>query len=174
MAQAARWYDSRITPGMQGMAAQMEARGNALAGDAENTHRLLDRAQELVAAAAARPEDEPPWMYFYDETWLGLQRGMAELHLHNWPAAISLLTVGLTALPVSYRRDRAWYGACLARAYAGADEPQQAEETATTYARDIAAVNSYARGDLLGTARVLRHCGAASAAQAIRDAIVGL
>ncbi len=31
MAQAARWYDQRVTPGVEGMAAQMEARGHALA-----------------------------------------------------------------------------------------------------------------------------------------------
>jgi len=44
MAQAARWYDRQVTPGVQGMAAQMEARGHALAGDAGAARRLLDEA----------------------------------------------------------------------------------------------------------------------------------
>jgi hypothetical protein len=171
MAQAARWYDKRITPGMQGMAAQMEARGHALAGDADLAYRQLDQAQHLISRAAGKPEDEPPWMYFFDENWFRLQRGMAELHLENWPTAVELLTGGLTALPESYRRDRAWYGACLARAHAGAGNAEQSEIIAISYAPDIAAVNSYARGDLLGTARTLSTAGAPKAARVIREAL---
>lgn len=171
MAQAARWYDKRITPGMKGMAAQMEARGHALAGDADLAHRHLDQAQHLIATAADRPGDEPPWMYFFDENWFRLQRGMVELHLENWPGAVELLSDGLTVLPESYRRDRAWYGACLARALAGAGDAEQAEQVAVSYAADIAAVNSYARGDLLGTARTLDSAGAPKAARVIREAL---
>ena len=81
MAQAARWYDRQVTPGVQGMAAQMQARGHALAGDAGSARRLLDEAQALIGRATSRPEDEPRWMYFYGEDWFTLQRGMAELHL---------------------------------------------------------------------------------------------
>jgi hypothetical protein len=73
----------RVTPGVQGMAAQMEARGHALAGDASPARSLLDEAQALIDRAASRPEDEPPWMYFYGENWFRLQRGMAELHLQK-------------------------------------------------------------------------------------------
>ncbi len=170
MAQAARWYDQRVTPGVQGMAAQMEARGHALAGDGSPARELLDQAQALIERAAARLEDEPPWMYFYGEDWFRLQRGMAELHLRNWGPAARLLTAGLDALPESYRRDRAWYGACLASAHAGAGEPEQAEAVALRFAADITAVNSYARGELLGAAGKLDRIGAPQA-RTIRDAL---
>ncbi len=170
MAQAARWYDQRVTPGVQGMAAQMEARGHALAGDGSPARALLDQAQALIERAAGRPEDEPPWTYFYDENWFRLQRGMAELHLQNWGPAARLLAAGLDALPESYRRDRAWYGACLASAHAGAGEAEQAEAVALRFAADITAVNSYARGQLLGAAGKLRNIGALEA-RVITDAL---
>lgn len=170
MAQAARWYDHRITPGVQGMAAQMEARGHALAGDAGPARRLLGQAQELITLAAGRPEDEPPWMYFYGEDWFTLQRGMAELHLGNWRDAAGLLQAGLGALPASYRRDRAWYGACLATAHAGAGDAEQAEAVALEFAADVKAVNSYARGQLLDVAGILAGMDARQA-EVIREAI---
>jgi transcriptional regulator with XRE-family HTH domain len=170
MAQAARWYDKRVTPGVQGMAAQMEARGYALAGDARPVRALLDEAQALIERAAASPEDEPPWMYFYGENWFRLQRGMAELHLRNWDAAAALLSDGLDVLPESYRRDRAWYGACLVSAHAGAGDAEQAEAVALRFAADIATVNSYARGELLDAAGKLHRSGAAQA-RVITDAL---
>lgn len=170
MAQAARWYDRQVTPGVQGMAAQMEARGHALAGDAGAARRLLDEAQELIGRAAGRPEDEPGWMYFYGEDWFTLQRGMAELHLRNWQGAADLLSAGLAALPEWYRRDRAWYGACLASAHAGAGDAEQAGAVALAFAADVKAVNSYARGELLGAAGVLDGIGARQA-EVIRDAL---
>ena len=171
MAQAARWYDQRVTPGVQGMAAQMEARGHALSGDASPARSLLGEAQALIERATSTPEDEPPWMYFYDEDWFRLQRGMIGLHLRNWNAAAVMLAEGLAALPESYRRDRAWYGACLTSAHAGAGDAEQAEAVALRFATDIAAVNSYARGELLlGAAGKLHRIGAPQA-RTIRDAL---
>jgi transcriptional regulator with XRE-family HTH domain len=170
MAQAARWYDQRVTSGVQGMAAQMEARGYALAGEASLARALLDQAQALIERATSSPEDEPPWMYFYGENWFRLQRGMAELHLQNWSDAAVLLTAGLDALPESYRRDRAWYGACLVSAHAGVGDAEQAEAVALRFAADIASVSSYARGQLLGAAGKLRSIGAPQA-RVIRTAL---
>lgn len=170
MAQAARWYSRRVTPGVQGMAAQMEARGHALAGDAGPARSLLDQAQALIERAAGTPEDEPAWMYFYGEDWFALQRGMAELHLRNYGAAADLLTAGLETLPESYRRDRAWYGACLVSAHTGAGDAEQAEAVALRFAADIAEVNSYARGELLDAAGKLHSVGAPQA-EVIRSAL---
>ena len=170
MARAARWYDRQVTPGVQGMAAQMEARGHAVAGDAGDARRLLDEAQELVGRASGHPEDEPEWMYFYGEDWFTLQRGMAELHLGNWHDAAGLLSAGLAAVPEWYKRDRAWYGACLTSAQAGAGDAEQAAAVAVAFADDIKAVNSYARGELLGAARVLDQIGARQG-EVIRDAL---
>jgi transcriptional regulator with XRE-family HTH domain len=170
MAQAARWYGQRVTPGVAGMAAQMEARGHALAGEASPARSLLDEAQTLIGRAADKPEDEPPWMYFYGENWFRLQRGMAELHLGNWRTAADLLAAGLEELPESYRRDRAWYGACLASAHAGAGDAEEAGAVALRFAASIADVNSYARGELLGAAGKLQRIGAPQAA-IIREAL---
>ncbi|WP_175410771.1 helix-turn-helix domain-containing protein [Streptomyces sp. TRM64462] len=140
LAEAARWSAPGTTLGVQGMAAQMAARGHALDGQADDARRLLDEAQDLIAQASDRPENEPVWMYFYDENWFTLQRGMAALHLRDWRAAVEQLTVGLNALPDEYRRDKTWYRACLAHALAGAGEAAQAAAVAVASVPDAAAV----------------------------------
>ena len=120
------------------MAAQMKAREHALTQEADDANRLLDEAQNLIERAAQHREDEPPWMYFYDETWFTLQRGMAALHLREWQGAVDHLTAGLGVLPREYRRDRAWYGSCLAHSFAGAGEGQQALAVALEILLDAA------------------------------------
>ncbi|MEU2515336.1 hypothetical protein [Streptomyces syringium] len=125
-------------------------------GDADASHRLLEEAQALIGQAAERPEDEPPWMYFYDETWFALQRGMAEMHLGAWPSAIEHLTGGLAALPDDYRRDKAWYRACLAHAAAGAGEAEQSLTVALRAVPDASAVGRpHAWNELHTTAAAL-------------------
>ncbi len=133
---AARWSSPGASLGVQGMAAQMTARGHALVGERDAAHRLLDEAQTLISTAADHPDDEPPWMYFYGETWFTLQRGMAELHLRQWRNAAEKLTIGLDALPPSYRRDRAWYSTCLARAHAESGEAEHALTVALSVVPD--------------------------------------
>jgi transcriptional regulator with XRE-family HTH domain len=175
LAEAARWHEGRTTPGVQGMAAQMAARGHAVLGrddpaHARAAHTEFDQAEVLIRRAAAQPDDEPVWMYFYGETWFRLQRGMAELHLGNWAVAAQLLRDGLEVLGATYRRDRAWYAACQARALAEAGDAEQAREVAVRHAADIVAVNSYARGEMNRAVAVLTARGAREGA-AIRDAL---
>ncbi|MET9292065.1 helix-turn-helix transcriptional regulator [Streptomyces sp. NPDC003077] len=161
LARAARWAGPKTSPGVRGMAAQMEARGHALTGNARAAHRLLDEAQALVGTAARHPEDEPPWMYFYDETWFTLQRGMAALHLCEWGTAAELITSGLAALPDDYRRDKAWYRACLAHALAGAGEAEGALRVAQRCLPDASAVGRpHAWDELHVTAAALLRRGA--------------
>ena len=157
------------------MAAQMAARGHAVLGrddpaHARAAHAEFDQAEVLIKRAAAQPDDEPVWMYFYGETWFRLQRGMAELHLGNWALAAQLLRDGLEKLGASYRRDRAWYAACQARALAEAGDAEQAHEVAVRHAADIVAVNSYARGEMNRAVAVLIARGAREGV-AIRDAL---
>lgn len=140
LAEAARWSAPGTSSGVQGMAAQMAARGHALDGAGDDARRLLDEAESLIARASEHPEDEPVWMYFYGETWFTLQRGMAALHLRDWRAAVDRLTVGLDALPDEYRRDKTWYRACLAHALAGAGEAAAAVATAVATVEDAAVV----------------------------------
>lgn len=118
------------------MALQMAGRGHALEGDARAACHRLDEAQRIIANAT----DAPPWLYFYGESWFAAQRGMADLHLKEWGRATENLREGLSGFAPAYRRDRAWYGACLAHAYAGAGESREALETALGVVRDASDV----------------------------------
>ncbi|MGP3928002.1 helix-turn-helix domain-containing protein [Streptomyces sp. 8N616] len=173
LAEASRWSAPGTSLGVQGMATQMVARGHALGGEADEARRLLDEAQGLISRASERPENEPVWMYFYDETWFTLQRGMAALHLRDWQAAVDQLTVGLDALPDEYRRDKTWFRACLAHALAGAGESAQAASVALASVPDAAAVGRpHSWNELHTTAAVLMRRGAKEGRQvvaALRD-----
>ncbi|WP_214326009.1 hypothetical protein [Nonomuraea sediminis] len=149
LAEAARWHDGRVTPGVRGMATQMGARGHALAGEARASRTLLDEAEALIRQAADHADDEPVWMYFYDETWFRLQRGMTELYLSNWPKAVDLLTAGMDSLPKSYKRDRAWYGSCLAKAHAEAGDAATALQVALPVVADAVELNRHAHKELV-------------------------
>ncbi|MFK4068110.1 helix-turn-helix domain-containing protein [Streptomyces sp. NPDC029674] len=140
LAEASRWSAPGTSLGVQGMATQMAARGHALNGEADDAHRLLDEAQGIMGRAAEHPENEPPWMYFYDENWFRLQRGMATLHLRDYRTAVDQLTFGLSGMPDKYRRDKTWFRACLAHAHAGAGDTAQALTVATAIVPDAAAV----------------------------------
>ncbi|MFB7358325.1 XRE family transcriptional regulator [Streptomyces gardneri] len=134
------------------MALQMAGRGHALEGDAGAAYRRLDEAQRVITDAT----DAPPWLYFYGESWFAAQRGMADLHLREWASAAEHLVVGLAGFAPAYRRDRAWYGSCLAHAYAGAGEPGAALEVALAIVRDAADVGRpHAWGELHKVAGLL-------------------
>ncbi|MFF8448710.1 helix-turn-helix domain-containing protein [Streptomyces leeuwenhoekii] len=168
LAEAARWSAPGTSLGVQGMAAQMAARGHALNGDGNDAERLLDEAQELIGRAAQHPEDEPPWMYFYGETWFTLQRGMAALHLRDWKVAIDHLTVGLAALPDDYRRDKTWYRSCLAHALAEAGEASQAVSVALAVVPDAADIGRpHSWNELHTVAAALMRRGAKEARQLV-------
>jgi len=156
LAEASRLHDDHTTPGVRGMAAQMAARGHAQTGEARSARTLLDEAEELINRAAERPEDEPPWMYFYDDGWFSMQRGMAEIELGAGDRAVPLLEAGLSRLPETYRRDRAWFGSCLARAYLLKGDADAAAGTALHIAADALAVNAYAVRTLREVASALR------------------
>ncbi|MFG1619014.1 hypothetical protein ACGFI3_40200 [Nonomuraea wenchangensis] len=152
------------------MAAQMAARGHAEVGEAHAARRLLGEAEELIRTAGEHSEDEPPWMYLYDDGWFDMQRGMAELALGDGRRAVSFLNRGLATLPSAYRRDRAWFGTCLARAHALAGDVEAAEKLAVALAPDAVAVNRYAAGDLRLLATSLRTVRPQSG-ERIRDAL---
>ncbi len=165
LGEAARWTDERTSPGVQGMATQMIARGHAIGSDPDNAHRAIDSAQALIVTAAEHPEDEPPWMYFYGETWFTAQRGMIETELAERGKgkpqyAVALLERALSDLPESYRRDRAWYGAMLARAHAAADDYDAAVGIGVKFAADAVAVNKHAVGELKRLSARLNQRGA--------------
>ncbi|MFK4035346.1 helix-turn-helix domain-containing protein [Nonomuraea wenchangensis] len=170
LAEAARWHDGRTTSGVQGMAAQMAGRGHAQMGEANAARTMLGQAEDLIRCAAEHPEDEPPWMYFYDEGWFLMQRGMAELELGDGRRATDYLERGLSTLPGHYRRDRTWYEACLARAQAIQGDAEAAVATALKVIPDATTLNAYAVAELQRTAYELTSAGALGA-EAIQDSL---
>lgn len=152
LGEAARSYDARLAAGVAGQATQMIARGQAIAGEASQARASLDEAEGLVILAAENPDDEPRWLYFYDETWFMLQRGMVELANRDASRAIELLVRALGQLPAHYRRDRAWYSSLLARAHLLGNDLDAATEVAVATATDALAVNQYAADELRGVA----------------------
>ncbi|MFC5833268.1 XRE family transcriptional regulator [Nonomuraea insulae] len=172
LAEASRWHDGRTTHGVQGMAAQMAGRGHAQLGEANQARSRLAEAEDLIRNAAEHPDDEPPWMYFYDEGWFLMQRGMAELELGDGRRAADYLEQGLSTLPDHYRRDRAWYGACLARAQVIQGDAEAATATALDVAPDATALNVYAVTELHRAAHDLAAAGAPGF-QAIKASLGG-
>jgi len=126
LAQAGQRAPSRVSDAVLALIAQQEARGHALAGDAEATERTLDRSAALTYAAAEHPDQAPPWVYFNDPTRLGFQRGVAYVELRRHTAAVPLLANALDHLANGYNRDRARYAGMLALALAGAGEADEA------------------------------------------------
>ncbi|WP_146150323.1 hypothetical protein [Actinomadura rubrobrunea] len=88
---------------MRALAVQQEARGLAVLGDAAGTGRGFDNARELTAQAAEHPEDEPPWIYFFNPDMLTMQHGLACQYLGRHKKAVELLTAGLDALSPEVR-----------------------------------------------------------------------
>lgn len=146
MGQAARWHDGQTSSGVSGMATQMQARGHALLGEATVARRLLDAAE--ISIRNASNDDEPDWLYFYGDTWFLAQRGMIELDLGAGERAADMISRALAGLPETYRRDRAWYRACLAKAHALTGDLEAATATATATVGDARAVNPYALDEL--------------------------
>lgn len=132
------------SPGVRALAAQQEARGHAMTGDAGMTDRKLDEAAGLVAEAADNPDSEPPWVYFHDENYLVMQRGRAYLYLQRHAAAARLLTAGLEAVRADVRESEwaASYMLDLAAAYRALGEREAAAEAAARAARIAAATGS--------------------------------
>jgi transcriptional regulator with XRE-family HTH domain len=95
--------DPGVYPGQLAISAAQEAKGLAMMRDSGDVDRLLDRADELAAAAAARPEDSPPWLYYHSPGFFALQRGLAYTYLADQPAyrarAAGALEAGHLELP---------------------------------------------------------------------------
>ncbi|WP_149181435.1 helix-turn-helix domain-containing protein [Streptomyces sp. TRM49041] len=152
------------------MAVQMAGRGHALEGDAGDAYRRLDEAQQIIAAAS----DAPPWLYFYGESWFAAQRGMADLHLKEWSRSAENLLNGLEGFAPSFRRDRAWYGSCLAHAYAGAGEAEAALKTSLRVIADASEIGRpHAWGELHRVAGMLMRRRAPEG-RALFDALAAL
>ena len=113
---------------VRALAAELEARGHALAGDGDNAHRKLDQAASLIGNAAGDPEAGPPWIHGYSPAYLTLQRGFAYFYLDRNARAVEWLSAGLTEMRPEAGQSEwiAWYHVRLAVAHARAGDPEQA------------------------------------------------
>lgn len=161
LAQAGQREPQRVSDAVLALVAQQEARGHALHGDTEATERALDRSATLTYAAAARPDEAPPWVYFNDPSRLAFQRGVAYVELHRHAAAVPLLSTALRSLTNGYTRDQARYAAMLALALAGAGEAEAALVHAKHGAElAVATGSALAAQELRRVRAVLREHGA--------------
>lgn len=101
------------------MLATRRARAQAGLGEDTACRRSLEEAGRLLDAA--RGDDDPSWIYWFDEAEWCAQSGIALLDLGRAEEAASLLEKALAIQDPLYRRDRTLYTAraALARARAG-------------------------------------------------------
>lgn len=116
LSKAAR-RDRHASPAVLASAAQQQARGHALIGEADDAERMLDQADEQAVRAAEQPDRLPPWLYFHSTDLLVLQRGLAYKYLAESgnpsyrQKAIDTLAAGLAGLDESTRASEwiSWY-----------------------------------------------------------------
>ncbi|MBY8862623.1 hypothetical protein K7711_39565 [Nocardia sp. CA2R105] len=116
LSEAAGRY-GRASPAVLAVAAQQQARGHALVGEAEETERKLDQADDYAVSATVDPERIPPWLYFHSTDLLVLQRGLAYKYLAESGRrtyrrkAIDTLSAGLAGLDRETRESdwMRWY-----------------------------------------------------------------
>ena len=118
LAAVGRRDGEKVSAGVLALVTQQEARGHALEGDSRDVDELLDLTEELTAAAAEHPEDEPPWVYFNSPERVLFQRGVAYVELGRHAEAVELFDAARARLAAGYRRDLGRYAANLAVAAA--------------------------------------------------------
>ena len=175
LAAAGQREPKRVSAAVLALIAQQEARGHALAGDADAAERALDRSAALTYAAAEHPEGAPPWVYFHGPQRLAFQRGVAYVELGRHADAVALLSTALAGLPDCYERDRARYAAQLALASAGAGDADGALVVATRAAELAAATGSaLATRELHRVHTAMRERGADAQAGALAEHVRAL
>lgn len=150
---AALGYGNRATPGALALAAAYTARGYARLKNTEVVRRLLDEADRLASAAASHPEDEPDYLSVLVPVTAPGNRGVVTIA--GGKDALASLTVAIRGVPVSFKRDRIEYSACLARAHAQLGDAERAEDVAVRTA-ELSADVPWARAELVRAASMMR------------------
>ncbi|HWE89230.1 MAG TPA: hypothetical protein VG317_07180 [Pseudonocardiaceae bacterium] len=148
LSQAAQ-RDRRVSAGLRAFSAHQEARGHAMAGDADTADRKVEEAAELAAHAVELPDGSPEWAYWYDAAFFQMQRGLTyrfigEADPRRNDRAIAELTTGLDALPPETHRSEwaAWFACDLAHVHAQAGNPDRACAVASGITDIAARTNS--------------------------------
>ncbi|MFD0633911.1 XRE family transcriptional regulator [Catenulispora yoronensis] len=97
---------------------------HAVAGEATETQRVLNAAQEALGRDDGSPV--PDWAAWADGTELQIMTGRCWAQLRQPKRAVPVLEDVLSGFPNAYGRDKALYLTWLAEAYRDAGEPDQA------------------------------------------------
>lgn len=129
LSQAAQRNPGNLSRTVLALAIQQEARGLGMEGDIDGMETRLDTATNLILSG---DPDKPDAQYFYSDSFILMQRGMAYRHARQWSKAVTALEQGLKGFdPKTLESEWAtWYMAELAWSYAGIGEPEKATATA--------------------------------------------
>ncbi|WP_433759401.1 hypothetical protein [Nocardia sp. CA-135398] len=125
LSRAAQRDGTELSPTVLALAVQQEARGLALDGDIDAMEAKLDEAAELIARGDS---DRPDAQYFYSDSLIEMQRGLAYRLARRWDKAVVSLQRGLAGFDPDLLISEwaTWYVAELACALAGIGEPEAA------------------------------------------------
>lgn len=125
LSRAAQRDGTELSPTVLALAVQQEARGLALEGDLDAVEAKLDQAAELIARG---DPDRPDAQYFYSDSLIEMQRGLAYRLARRWDKAVVSLERGVAGFDPDLLTSEwaTWYIAELACALAGVGEPEAA------------------------------------------------
>lgn len=141
LSRAAQRDGTELSNTVLALAVQQEARGLAIEGDLGAMEAKLDRAAELIARG---DPDRPDAQYFYSDSFIEMQRGLAYRLARQWDKAVVSLGRGIAGFdPGTLASEWAtWYVAELGCALAGTGEPEAASQQASAALRVGAATQA--------------------------------
>ncbi|WP_329340734.1 XRE family transcriptional regulator [Streptomyces sp. NBC_01352] len=115
-------------PGVRALLYERLAWAHAVAGNADETERALEAAQDALNEADGAPQ--PDWAAWVDETELQIMSGRCWTELRRPLRAVPVLETALARYDDSHARDKALYLSWLADSYLAAGEVEQAATVA--------------------------------------------
>jgi hypothetical protein len=140
LARSALQAGSKLTPAVASATYVRLSKAAAAAGDSYTSRRASDRAAELLRRSV--PEEEPPWIYWFDQAELDGSSGQAALRLRRFAEAEAQLRAAVAGFEPDCVRERALFMCDLAKARFGAGSLDQACATAGEAAVVIRRLNS--------------------------------
>lgn len=167
--------DPTATARVRGLAAQREAQGHALLGDAKECFAALGRSTDLLAEAARMPSGALVLGATRTPDLNTLVRGWCLFELGRPAEAAELLESGIGGFAADAARARVRFGLRAALAQASSGEVDRACEIVTWLAADLTRVDSaMARHDIRRLARELRRQSGRTSAQDVLPLLADL
>jgi hypothetical protein len=151
LAESALAAEKQLTPAVAGSLHSRLALGAAFAGDAAAWQRGHNRSFELLARSV--PEEEPPWIYWFNQADAEGLTGWSLLALGRPAEAEPHLRRAVATIDPSFARDRSGMLLDLATARLGAGAVERACATASEAASIIRRLDSPREQRLLGDFR---------------------